>query len=48
MLQFKRITTQKRFIPQIDGLRFAAISSDADAVRGTVTILAEAASRIAG
>ncbi len=27
MLQFRRITTQKRFIPQIDGLRFVAISS---------------------
>jgi len=27
MLQFQRITTQKRFIPQIDGLRFVAISS---------------------
>jgi peptidoglycan/LPS O-acetylase OafA/YrhL len=27
MLQFKRITTQKRFIPQIDGLRFVAIAS---------------------
>jgi len=27
MLQFGRITTQKRFIPQIDGLRFVAISS---------------------
>jgi peptidoglycan/LPS O-acetylase OafA/YrhL len=27
MLQFRRITTQKRFIPQIDGLRFIAISS---------------------
>jgi peptidoglycan/LPS O-acetylase OafA/YrhL len=25
MLQFRRITTQKRFIPQIDGLRFVAI-----------------------
>jgi hypothetical protein len=49
MLQFKRITTEKRFIPQIDGLRFVAIASDADAVRATnVTILAEAPSRIAG
>jgi peptidoglycan/LPS O-acetylase OafA/YrhL len=27
MLQFRRITTQKRFIPQIDGLRFVAIGS---------------------
>jgi peptidoglycan/LPS O-acetylase OafA/YrhL len=27
MLQFRRITTQKRFIPQIDGLRFVAIAS---------------------
>jgi peptidoglycan/LPS O-acetylase OafA/YrhL len=27
MLQFQRITTQKRFIPQIDGLRFVAIGS---------------------
>lgn len=27
MLTFRRITTQKRFIPQIDGLRFVAISS---------------------
>ena len=27
MLQFRRITTQKRFIPQIDGLRLVAISS---------------------
>ncbi len=27
MLQFRRITTQKRFIPQIDGLRFIAIAS---------------------
>lgn len=27
MLEFRRITTQKRFIPQIDGLRFVAISS---------------------
>ena len=27
MLQFRRITTQKRFIPEIDGLRFVAISS---------------------
>jgi len=27
MLQFQRITTQKKFIPQIDGLRFVAISS---------------------
>jgi peptidoglycan/LPS O-acetylase OafA/YrhL len=27
MLQFKRITTQKQFIPQIDGLRFVAIAS---------------------
>jgi peptidoglycan/LPS O-acetylase OafA/YrhL len=27
MLQFRRITSQKRFIPQIDGLRFVAISS---------------------
>jgi peptidoglycan/LPS O-acetylase OafA/YrhL len=27
MLNFRRITTQKRFIPQIDGLRFVAISS---------------------
>ena len=25
--QFRRITTQKRFIPQIDGLRFVAIAS---------------------
>jgi peptidoglycan/LPS O-acetylase OafA/YrhL len=27
MFQFQRITTQKRFIPQIDGLRFVAIAS---------------------
>jgi peptidoglycan/LPS O-acetylase OafA/YrhL len=27
MLQFRRIMTQKRFIPQIDGLRFVAIAS---------------------
>jgi peptidoglycan/LPS O-acetylase OafA/YrhL len=27
MLQFRRITTQKRFIPHIDGLRFVAIGS---------------------
>jgi len=27
MLQFKRITTQGRFIAQIDGLRFVAIAS---------------------
>ena len=27
MLRFRRITTQKRFIPQIDGLRFVAIAS---------------------
>jgi hypothetical protein len=27
MFEFRRITTQKRFIPQIDGLRFVAISS---------------------
>ena len=27
MLNFRRVTTQKRFIPQIDGLRFVAISS---------------------
>jgi peptidoglycan/LPS O-acetylase OafA/YrhL len=27
MLHFQRITTQKRFIPQIDGLRFVAIGS---------------------
>src|ERR1700691_4764835 len=27
MLQFRRITTEKRFIPQIDGLRFVAIAS---------------------
>jgi peptidoglycan/LPS O-acetylase OafA/YrhL len=27
MLQFRRITTQHRFIPQIDGLRFVAIAS---------------------
>jgi hypothetical protein len=27
MLNFRRITTQKRFIPQIDGLRFVAIAS---------------------
>jgi len=27
MLQFRRITTQKRFIPQIDGLGFVAIAS---------------------
>ena len=27
MLQFRRITTSKRFIPQIDGLRFVAIGS---------------------
>jgi peptidoglycan/LPS O-acetylase OafA/YrhL len=27
MLHFRRITTQKRFIPQIDGLRFIAIAS---------------------
>jgi len=27
MLQFRRITTQKRFIPQIDGLRFVALAS---------------------
>jgi peptidoglycan/LPS O-acetylase OafA/YrhL len=27
MVQFQRITTQKRFIPQIDGLRFVAIGS---------------------
>ena len=27
MLQFQRITTQKRFIPEIDGLRFVAIGS---------------------
>ena len=27
MLQFRRITTQNRFIPQIDGLRFIAIAS---------------------
>ena len=27
MLQLRRITAQKRFIPQIDGLRFVAISS---------------------
>jgi len=27
MFQFRRITTQKRFIPQIDGLRFVAIAS---------------------
>ena len=27
MVQFKRITTQNRFIPQIDGLRFVAIAS---------------------
>jgi peptidoglycan/LPS O-acetylase OafA/YrhL len=27
MLQFQRITTQKRFIPQIDGLRFVAIGA---------------------
>jgi len=27
MFNFRRITTQKRFIPQIDGLRFVAISS---------------------
>jgi peptidoglycan/LPS O-acetylase OafA/YrhL len=27
MLQFRRITTHKRFIPQIDGLRFVAIGS---------------------
>jgi peptidoglycan/LPS O-acetylase OafA/YrhL len=27
MLQFRRITTQKQFIPQIDGLRFVAIAS---------------------
>jgi len=26
-LNFRRITSQKRFIPQIDGLRFVAISS---------------------
>lgn len=26
-MQFQRITTQKRFIPQIDGLRFVAIAS---------------------
>ena len=27
MFNFRRITTQKRFIPQIDGLRSVAISS---------------------
>src|SRR5579863_4416601 len=27
MLRFRSITTQKRFIPQIDGLRFVAIAS---------------------
>ena len=27
MLPFRRITTQKRFIPQIDGLRFVTIAS---------------------
>ncbi len=27
MLQFRRITTQRGFIPQIDGLRFVAIAS---------------------
>jgi peptidoglycan/LPS O-acetylase OafA/YrhL len=27
MFNFRRITAQKRFIPQIDGLRFVAISS---------------------
>ncbi len=27
MFKFRRITTQKRFIPQIDGLRFVAIAS---------------------
>jgi peptidoglycan/LPS O-acetylase OafA/YrhL len=27
MLQFRRITTQNRFVPQIDGLRFVAIAS---------------------
>jgi peptidoglycan/LPS O-acetylase OafA/YrhL len=27
MLQFRRVTTQKRFIPQIDGLRLVAITS---------------------
>ena len=27
MLNFRRVTTQNRFIPQIDGLRFVAISS---------------------
>ncbi len=27
MLQFRRITTQERFIPQVDGLRFVAIGS---------------------
>jgi peptidoglycan/LPS O-acetylase OafA/YrhL len=27
MLEFRRITNHKRFIPQIDGLRFVAISS---------------------
>ena len=27
MLPFRRIATQKRFIPQIDGLRFVAIAS---------------------
>ena len=27
MLNFRRITTQKKFIPQIDGLRFVAIAS---------------------
>ena len=26
MLNFRRVTSQKRFIPQIDGLRFVAIS----------------------
>ena len=26
MLQFRRITAQNRFIPQIDGLRFVAIA----------------------
>lgn len=28
MLQLRRITTRKRFIPQIDGLRFVAIASE--------------------
>ncbi len=27
MLEFRRVTTQRRFIPQIDGLRFVAITS---------------------